>query len=173
MILKTKLGTGFRGLDQYVTSKSDSRLLLSNMAGATCKERAREIAGLRSAKSDLRKAVGHLVLSHDPALPDLTDDEWRRAIDIARAEHDFRDAPFCAVLHNDTDHRHVHVFFCASVPMAASSATAIATARTTQRWYESTANWGCQQFNRSLLRRSRAIGSAPTTRRADRVVSIN
>lgn len=111
MILKIKLGSGFRGLDHYVTSKADAFILDTNMGGTTSRERASEVAGLRSAKTDLKKAVGHLVLSHDPALPDLTHDQWRTAIAIAREGHDLRDAPYCAVLHTGADHRHVHVFF--------------------------------------------------------------
>lgn len=112
MILKIKLGagTGLR-LDQYVTGKPGAVILATNMAGKTPRERAAELAGLRSAKPDLQKTNGHLVLSHDPLLPDLTPDQWRTAIDIARDAHDMRDAPFCAVLHVDSDHRHVHVFF--------------------------------------------------------------
>lgn len=132
MILKIKLGagTGIR-LDQYVTGKPGATILATNMAGTTPRERAAELAGLRSAKSDLSKTIGHLVLSHDPTLPDLTSDQWRKAIDIARAEHDMRDAPYCAVLHTDSDHRHVHVFFCASArATTASSATATAIGRT-------------------------------------------
>ncbi|MES2992642.1 MAG: relaxase/mobilization nuclease domain-containing protein [Pseudomonadota bacterium] len=112
MILKIKLGAGWRGLDSYVTSKPGAVMLASNLGGKTPRDRAREIAGLRSARPDLKKAaVGHLVLSHDPALPDLTPDEWRRAIDIAREQHDLRDAPYFAVSHNDVDHRHVHLAF--------------------------------------------------------------
>ena len=110
MILKMIIGRGFRGVDNYVTGKPDARVLATNMGGRTQRERAREVAGLRSACPGLGKAVGHLVLSHDPSLPDLTDERWLHAIDVARAEHDLRDAPFVAVLHNDADHRHVHLF---------------------------------------------------------------
>ncbi len=131
MILKIKLGTGFRGLDKYVTSKPDATILATNMAGTNPRERAAEVAGLRSAKPDLNRAIGHLVLSHDPSLHDLTPDQWRTAIHIARAEHDMRDAPFCAVLHRDSDHRHVHIFFCASAPVTtALSANRTHTERT-------------------------------------------
>ncbi|MEO8807073.1 MAG: hypothetical protein ABI433_13420 [Burkholderiaceae bacterium] len=130
MILKMKLGAGFRGLDQYVTGKPGATILSTNMAGTNPRERAAEVAGLRSAKPDLNKAIGHLVLSHDPSLPDLTPDQWRAAIDIARAEHDMRDAPFCAVLHTDADHRHVHVFFCGSDRTTPSSVTRIRIGRT-------------------------------------------
>ena len=110
MILKMIVGRGFRGVDSYVTGKPDARVLATNMGGQTPRERAREISGLRSSNPGLGKAAGHLVLSHDPSLPDLTDEEWRHAIDVARAEHDLRDAPFMAVLHQDADHRHVHLF---------------------------------------------------------------
>lgn len=114
MILKMIVGRGFRGVDNYVTGKPSARVLATNMGGQTPKQRSREIAGLRSARPDLGRAVGHLVLSHDPKLPDLTDAQWHQAIDIARVEHDMRDAPFVAVLHNDADHRHVHIFFAHS-----------------------------------------------------------
>lgn len=124
MILKIKIGQGFRGLDQYITSKQNAIVLATNMGGQTPRERAREISGLRSARPDLTKAVGHLILSHDPALPDLTPDQWRAAIEVARQDHDLRDAPFAAVFHNDTDHRHTHLFFCASGLTAASFQTA-------------------------------------------------
>ena len=111
MIIKIKLGAGFRGLARYVTSKPEAFVLASNMAGSNSRERAVEIAGLRSARPDLRMAVGHVVLSHDPSLPDLTKDQWLRAIDIARDEHDLRGVPFVAALHRDVDHQHVHLFF--------------------------------------------------------------
>lgn len=111
MILKVKVGAGFRGLDSYVSAKTTAVLVSTNMGGTTPSERAREVAGLRSARPDLKKAVGHLILSHDPTLPDLSIDQWRVAIDIARAEHDLQDAPFTSVLHNDSDHRHVHLAF--------------------------------------------------------------
>ena len=111
MILKIKIGTGFRGLDSYVSNKKRAIQLATNMGGQTPRQRAREIAGLRSARPDLTKAAGHLILSHSPDLPDLTHDQWRVAIEVAREAHDLRDAAFSAVLHADTDHRHVHLFF--------------------------------------------------------------
>lgn len=111
MILKVTLGTGHRGLDSYITAKAGAILLLTNMGGSTPRERAREHAGFRSSRPDLKKAVGHLILSHDPSLPDLTHDEWRAAIEVARQEHDLRDAAFSAWLHVDSDHRHAHCFF--------------------------------------------------------------
>jgi hypothetical protein len=111
MILKMIIGRGWRGVDSYVTSKPNSRILCTNLGGSTTRERAVEIGGLRSRRPGLKRAIGHLVLSHDPALPDLSDDQWRAAIDIARVEHGLDDAPYSAVLHSDKDHRHVHLIF--------------------------------------------------------------
>ena len=105
------VGKGWRGLDSYVSGKLGAEVLATNLGGQTPRERSREIAGLRSARPDLKKAVGHLILSHDPTLPDLTPEQWRTAIEIAREEHGLRDAAFLAVLHTDVDHRHVHAIF--------------------------------------------------------------
>lgn len=164
MILKITLGTGHRGLDSYVTSKNGAILLLGNMGGRTPLERAREVAGLRSARPDLKKAVGHLILSHDPSLPDLTHDQWRSAIQVARDEHDLKDAPFCAVLHQDTDHRHVHLFFYEFGPTAAWFRTPKATKKTRSQRGALSANLA--SLHRS--QRSKKSGSATVKKQITR-----
>ncbi len=172
MILKIKIGQGFRGLDQYVSSKDGAIQLATNMGGQTPRERAAEIAGLRSARPDLTKAVGHLILSHSPDLPDLTPEEWRAAIEVARKEHDLRDAPFCSVLHADTDHRHVHLFFCASGPTAASYRTAKVLGPMSELHVESSVNSASHPHVRWPPKKRLATAKKPTTLAADQVENI-
>lgn len=157
MILKWIIGRGFRGVDDYVSTKPEATLVATNMGGQTARARAREVAGLRSARPGVGKAVGHLVLSHDPSLPDLTPEQWCHAIAIARAEHDLRDAPFRAVLHADADHRHVHLFFCELGLTRLLSATASLTARTKLRRGESSVSSRCRRRRRSHRTRRSAI----------------
>ena len=159
MIAKMIIGRGFRGVDDYVSTKPTATFVATNMGGFSARERAAEVAGLRSARPGVGKAVGHLVLSHDPSLPDLTPEQWCQAIAIARAEHDLRDAPFRAVLHNDADHRHVHLFFCAFGLTRLSSATAIPIERTRPRRGASSASSDCRCRPRLHRTRRSAIGN--------------
>ena len=111
MILKTTLGEIFSGIDRYATRAHGARMLTSNFGGETIAERMREATALRSSRPNLKKVVGHIMLSHSPELVDLTDDQWLVAIEIAKQEHDLRDAAFCAVLHDEKKHRHVHLYY--------------------------------------------------------------
>lgn len=115
MILKIKIGSGARGLINYLsqTSKTNhdhTRPFFTNMAGQTPRELAREVSSLRKLKPNLGKAVAHLSLSADPRDRVLSTDEWRRAITTALVEHGAGDAPFAAYQHHDTDHQHTHIF---------------------------------------------------------------
>ena len=111
MILKCTLGENFDGIDRYATRAKDARLLASNFGGDTIAERMREATALRSSRPNLKKVVGHIILSHDPELTDLTDEQWLVALEIAKQEHDLRDAAFCAVLHLEKRHRHLHLYY--------------------------------------------------------------
>ena len=67
-------------------------------------------------KPNLGKAVAHLILSPGPEDRVLSKDEWKRALDLALAEHGAADAPHAAYLHADTDHPHLHCFFSRITP---------------------------------------------------------
>ena len=116
MILKIKLGSGARGLLNYIsqtskTANNHTRPFFTNMAGKTPRELAAEVAALRKLKPNLTKAVAHLSLSADPQDRAMTDDEWRQAITIALAKHGANKAAFAVYRHRDTSHDHTHCFF--------------------------------------------------------------
>ena len=137
MILKIKIGSGARGLLNYIsqaskTAHDHTRPFFTNMGGQTPRELAAEVAALRKLKPNLGKAVAHLSLSADLKDRALNDDEWRRAVTAALAAHGAADAAFAAYRHNDTAHDHTHVFFCESCPLGRSSATRITLEKTRQ-----------------------------------------
>ncbi len=137
MILKIKLGSGSRGLLNYIsqptkTAHHHTRPFFSNMAGQTPRELAAEVSSLRKLKPNLTKAIAHLSLSSDPADRKLTDDEWRAAVTTALAEHGAQNAAFAAYRHHDTDHDHTHVFFCEYCTTGRWSATRTHSEKTRQ-----------------------------------------
>ena len=108
MILKGNQGEHWGGMDRYAIRAKGARMLVSNFGGDTVAERIREAASLRSSRPNLKKVVAQIVIAHDKALADLSDEEWLIAIEIAKEEHDLRDAAFCAVLHPES---HVHLYY--------------------------------------------------------------
>jgi Relaxase/Mobilisation nuclease domain len=88
----------------------------SNFAGTTPKAIAAEFGALRKLKPNLGKAVAHLILSPGPEDRALSKEEWKRALDLALAEHGAADAPHAAYLHADTEHPHLHCFFSRITP---------------------------------------------------------
>lgn len=89
---------------------------MTNLAGRTPREMSKEIGVLRRLRPNLKKAVSHLVLSHDPTQRKLTEKEWEEAVRIALHTHGANQAGFAAWRHTDTDHDHVHIFFCRVLP---------------------------------------------------------
>ena len=83
----------------------------SNFGGTTPRQIAAEFGQLRKLKPNLKKAVGHLILSPGPDDRVLSKKEWKLAMEIALAEHGATDAPHAAWLHSDTARPHLHVFF--------------------------------------------------------------
>ena len=83
----------------------------SNFGGTTPRQISAEFRQLRKLKPNLKKAVGHLILSPGPDDRVLSKNEWKVAMDMALAEHCAIDAPHAAWLHSDTDHQHLHIFF--------------------------------------------------------------
>lgn len=123
------IGRGARGVLNYIstahkTDRPNTRPNFTNMAGSTARELSKEVAALRKSKPKLGKAAAHLILSHDPSDRPLTEREWSRALQLALQAHGATDAPFAAYLHTDRDHQHLHCFFYASGPTAASCRTA-------------------------------------------------
>ena len=108
MILKQILGEHWGGMDRYATRAKGARMLACTFGGDTVAERIREAAALTSSRPNLKKTVAQIVIGHDKALADLTDEEWLIAIEIAKQEHDLRDAAYCAVLHPE---KHVHLYY--------------------------------------------------------------
>lgn len=108
MILKGNQGEHWGGMDRYAIRAKGARILASNLGGDTVAERIREAASLRSSRPNLKRVVAQIVIAHDKALADLSDEEWLIAIEIAKEEHDLRDAAFCAVLHPES---HVHLYY--------------------------------------------------------------
>ena len=96
--------------------KSSAPPTFSNFAGTTPRQIAAEFSALRKLKPNLKKAVGHLILSPGPEDRKLTKDEWKTAMEIALAEHGATDALYAAYLHEDTDHQHLHIFFSRILP---------------------------------------------------------
>ena len=96
--------------------KASAPPTFSTFAGTTPKEIAAEFGALRKLKPNLGKAVAHLILSPGPDDRVLSKDEWKRALDLALAEHGATEAPHAAYLHADTDHPHLHVFFSRITP---------------------------------------------------------
>ena len=96
--------------------KASAPPTFSTFAGTTPREIAAEFGALRKLKPNLGKAVAHLILSPGPEDRTLSKDEWKRALDLALAEHGAAEAPHAAYLHTDTDHPHLHVFFSRITP---------------------------------------------------------
>ena len=96
--------------------KASAPPTFSTFAGRTPREIAAEFGALRKLKPNLGKAVAHLILSPGPEDRVLSKDEWKRALDLALAEHGAADAPHAAYLHADTDHPHLHVFYSRITP---------------------------------------------------------
>ena len=110
MILKGTLGENWGGIDRYATRAKGARVLACTFGGDTIPERMREAAALRSARPNLKLVVAQIILAHDPLLKDLTDEQWLRAVEIAKQEHDLRDAAYCVVLHPER-HKHLHLYY--------------------------------------------------------------
>lgn len=153
MILKITKGRGARGLLNYLLQPSKvqagARVIDQNLAGKTPRELANEVAVLRRLRPALRRAIGHLVISHDPSQRALNDSDWQRAANIARDVHGFGDAPYLVVRHEETEHQHVHVFFCEYALMDLSFPTPMIGAGMKTRRARSSRRSACRhQMNR-------------------------
>jgi hypothetical protein len=105
-------GKGFRGLAQYLLRRGRGRIVAGPMAGRTPRELAQEFGALRRLNPKLAKAVAHLMLSPAPGDPALTDQQWQAIAETYMQGMGYSDAPWCAVVHRDTDHQHLHLMAC-------------------------------------------------------------
>jgi hypothetical protein len=120
VILKLILGRGFRGVLTYVSDglksattdhKGAVQPFFTNMAGRSSRELSAEFGVLRRLRPNLTKAVGHLILSQDPKQRNLTEEEWKEAVNIALSTHGADQTMFAAWQHHDTKTSHLHVIF--------------------------------------------------------------
>jgi len=102
-------GRGFRGLLGYLMRRGRGHIVAGPMAGRTPRELASEFGVLRRLNPKLGKAVAHLMLSPAPGDPPLTDEQWQAIAERYVEAMGFADAPWVAVVHQDTDHQHLHI----------------------------------------------------------------
>lgn len=112
MIGKITKGKGFRGLADYLLRDGRGEIVAGPMAGVTPRELAAEFGQLRRLNPKLGRAVAHFSLRPSPADPPLTADQWQAIAARFMADMGFAGAPWCAVVHRDTDHTHLHVIAC-------------------------------------------------------------
>ena len=105
-------GRGFRGLSAYLLCSGRGRIVAGVMAGRTPRELSEEFGVLRRLNPKLTKAVAHLMLSPAPGDPPLTDEQWQAMAYRYISAMGFAGAPWVAVVHQDTDHQHMHLMAC-------------------------------------------------------------
>lgn len=105
-------GRGFRGLSAYLLRQGRGRIVAGVMAGRTPRELSQEFGVLRRLNPKLTKAVAHLMLSPAPVDLPLTDEQWQAIAQRYISAMGFAGAPWVAVVHQDTDHQHMHLMAC-------------------------------------------------------------
>ncbi|MBA2675552.1 relaxase/mobilization nuclease domain-containing protein [Ramlibacter sp.] len=105
-------GRSFRGLSAYLLRRGRGRIVAGVMSGRTPRELASEFGILRRLNPKLTKAVAHLMLSPAPDDPPLTDEQWQAIAEHYIGAIGFSNAPWVAVVHQDTDHQHMHLMAC-------------------------------------------------------------
>jgi hypothetical protein len=103
-------GKGWRGVDEYASSKPGAQILASTFASADARGRAREFARVRALRPNLQRALDHFSLSASPGVGRLTDQQWKEAAATFIKELGYPgDTPLHMVRHSDTDHDHCHL----------------------------------------------------------------
>ena len=105
-------GRSFRGLAAYLLRRGRGRIVAGVMSGRTPRELSKEFGVLRRLNPKLSKAVAHLMLSPAPDDPPLTDEQWQAIAQHYIGAMGFANAPWVAVVHQDTDHQHMHLMAC-------------------------------------------------------------
>jgi hypothetical protein len=115
MIGKIKRGKAFRPLANYLFKGGRGEIVAGTMAGRTPRELAAEFARFRRLNPKLVRAVVHFSLSLSPKDPPMTTDTWKAIAEFFMAEMGWgadTGAPWCAIVHRDTDHQHLHFVAC-------------------------------------------------------------
>ena len=105
-------GKGARGLASYLLRRGRGRIIAGTMAGITPRELSREFGALRCLNPKLTKAVAHLMLSPAPGDPPLTDGQWQQIAERYAEAMGYAETAWCGVVHDDTDHQHLHIMAC-------------------------------------------------------------
>lgn len=111
VVTKEIIGKSARGLLNYIGSPKKTgsdRPFHTNFSGDSPREIAREFSFLRKLKPNLSRAVAHIIVS----VPEIGDDPvlWRRVVEETLKNKGYGDCLFASYFHNDTDHRHAHIF---------------------------------------------------------------
>ena len=102
-------GKGFRGLATYLLRQDRGRIVAGPMAGRTPRELAREFGALRKLNPRVTKAVAHLMLSPSSEDAPISDEQWQAIAQRYIEAMGFENSAWVAVLHQDTDHQHIHI----------------------------------------------------------------
>ena len=102
-------GKGFRGLATYLLRQDRGRIVAGSMAGRTPRELAREFGALRKLNPRVTKAVAHLMLSPSSEDAPISDEQWQAIAQRYIEAMGFENSAWVAVLHQDTDHQHIHI----------------------------------------------------------------
>jgi hypothetical protein len=105
-------GKSARGLASYLMRYGRGRIIAGTMAGRTPRELSREFGALRRLNPKLTKAVAHLMLSPAPGDPPLSDAQWQEIAQRYAEGMGYADTAWCGVIHDDTDHQHLHIIAC-------------------------------------------------------------
>jgi hypothetical protein len=105
-------GKGFRGLAAYLLRGGRGHIVGGPMAGQTPRELAHEFGALRKLNPRLGKAVAHLMLSPSEDDPPLSDSQWQAIATRYTEAMGYGASPWVAVVHQDTDHQHLHIIAC-------------------------------------------------------------
>ena len=115
MIGNITKGKAFRPLANYLFEDGRGEIVAGTMAGRTPRELAAEFAQFRRLNPKLGRAVAHFSLSLSPEDPPMTADTWKAIAEFFMAEMGWgadAGAPWCAIVHRDTDHQHLHLMAC-------------------------------------------------------------
>lgn len=109
MISKISHGKGFRGVFDYLLSKSQAKIL-NGYEGATPRDLSAEFRVARDLRPDIEKPVWHASLSLSPD-EHLDDETWLKVAEsyLAKMGIDTSEHQFVVICHSDTDHDHVHI----------------------------------------------------------------
>lgn len=105
-------GRGARGALSYDADKDGSRLLWTNLEGATPRQWARQMKAFLSVNPRCRRGVDHVSLSLDPRLGTLTDDQWIVAVKAWLKSMGYGDRAVVCHLHTDEPQQHIHLVVC-------------------------------------------------------------